>query len=324
MFTEPTALILGAGASYDFGVPLGEELLLRVFDSWAALQNSYTEGVLDGVDERIDPKGYAYLTEGSRHSDRLERGIAARMRAENIHTSLDEFIRDYPSLRSYWRILVAAVLFESLYETRPDGVTWALRDVYYQRALPNLRHAGPTVENWIGLFVSLCRSTLTEHSPPFPVDVISFNYDRVFETIARELWPRGERRVAGFESCFRFAYPYGSLQTALPRTIVEPGKWLLSQAPGIVFMDEAVETDTLKTTIQSANRILALGFSFSASNIQRLGLTELDGSRMFVQNFGNRDRGLARRLKTLGVHDEHVDLASLPDLVRGGFLLPGA
>lgn len=346
MFSSPTTLILGAGASVDFGAPLGEPLWRRISQQTGALSGAcdasgHGTGQLLRNTRYDDPKAYAYYSEvfslhddpatlaaimghamGAQHvqhSNEILRRIAERTGGADVHTSVDDFLRDNPSLLRPIRTLIAGLLFESLYERDSENhQQWNLR-----QQLTRFKFNGPSdgreIDNWVRLFVGICRPMLNRVTQEtlVPVTVISFNYDRVMETVLSHFWAQSERPYPALDLCFKFIHPYGAFGE-LPWSVTDAGEWIKAQATGIGLADGkgSQEAKNIEAALSEAKQIFSLGFSFTDTNTQLLGLTNKHGPRLFVQNFG-KDQRVARTLTKLNA--TATESGSIPQLVRNGF-----
>ncbi|MBL8551749.1 MAG: hypothetical protein JNJ73_17305 [Hyphomonadaceae bacterium] len=327
MFSSNTTIILGAGASYDFGAPLGEELWRRVIQNSSSLVAVYEQfwdrPVVGGVERFLqsqktpNPKAFAYFStlkgmEGDVHASATS--VAETIRRANFHTSVDDFLRDNPSLRDPVRTLIAAVLFEGLYEQHERS--WQLRRGCFEPSFQSPWRAG-TVENWIRLFVGVCRPLVLKAQTLTPVQVISFNYDRLLQTLLQQMWPVAERDYPPLDQCFQFHYPYGAF-SELPTELHDSSTWILQQFENLGLADGTGSSvvDEVRAAIDEADQVFSVGFSWTETNLQLLGISA-GGEKFHVQNFGGQDARLARTLSRLGIFK--TDAGSMSDLVRNGF-----
>lgn len=357
MFTTPTVIILGAGASFEFGAPLGAGLWGRIANDTAQLARTYDEYFSQKIvvrsnaqvvdDHRVrNPKASAYFAEvieqlgnhdvidGIMQSKgfaaripadprAILHHIAKRVAAENVHTSVDDYLRDNPSMLPVLRVLMAAALFEGLYEQESGYPGQWKRKHYIFTSTFNLPQPGkdrPMVDNWLQKFVGTCRPLLISAGKNItPVTVISFNYDLVMTTVLSHYWPRAERQYPEFSECFKFLYPYGCF-SEFPETVNEPSVWLRQQAKGIGLAngEENGDAKAVRDAINAAKQVFAIGFSFTETNIALLGLNPEHSQRLFVQNYCDRDTRLKRLLETR-FPGTKSDAAPLAQLVSDGF-----
>lgn len=360
MFSTPTTIILGAGASYEFGAPLGADLWTRIARDTTNIHETFEEerrGSLARSPVVIispteippnakDPKAVAYLEEtkallsddavldaifqASGASSRVNNNplavmkhVAQRISDANVQSSVDDFLRDHPSLVPMLRVLIAAEIFEGLYQKAEHTPGhWSLRQrIFKQRfALPHHNKNNLQVDNWIIRFVGACRPLLLSAGTSVtPVTVISFNYDRILETVLARFWSLSERKYPPLHECFKFIYPYGCF-SEFPETVSDPASWVREQSKGIGLADGGAsrEINAVRAAISSARQVFAVGFSFTETNIALLGLKPKHADKLFVQNYENRDTRLKRLLEQRFA-GARADDASLARLVSDGF-----
>lgn len=351
VFSSPSVIILGAGASYEFGAPLGESLWGQIINATASLQRTFEQYVERRnrfhtisqllQDHRFeDPMAYAFFSEivalydeptvldditgmknaSSQFSNNphgVIARIAQRVKDANFHTSVDDFLRDNPSLLRPLRILIAAIIFQGLYERESDR-QWTIKQLAYTARFNNPHDSKLMVDNWYQRFIGGCRPMLIDTTPITPVTVISFNYDRLMETILGEHWQKAERKFPAFTECFKFIYPYGCF-AEFPKVVPEPGDWLRKQATGIGLADgtESSELESVRAAVMEAKQVFSIGFSYTETNMRLLGLAAEHGPKLFVQNFGNADTRLSRTLARFP--GATTDAGSIAQLVRDGF-----
>ncbi|RYZ14729.1 MAG: hypothetical protein EON61_02585 [Alphaproteobacteria bacterium] len=244
--------------------------------------------------------------------------IAGLMNNADVHASVDDFLRDHPSIRPEIKIAIAAALFEKLYAQHEETKVW----VRSSDLLSDRLHLRPTGEttNWCKKFVGACRPFLRGVDSPAKLTIINFNYDRLLETILRHYWDMAETTYPPFESCFEFLYPYGAFSD-LPTTIVAPAPWICQQADAIGLADgfNTDASDILKARLSASQNIFCVGFSCAKANEQLLGLNAHHAWKIFYQNFNAVDIRLDRVMKRLGVRTDRRDTANMATLVTNGF-----
>lgn len=356
MFTSPTTIILGAGASYEFGAPLGAALWDQVAQNTQLLAKRYASRAGGTLTRELNPVGNENLTPEARaYYNEIERlltedavaidgimgeaGISARLNLKlntvlqkiaervadaNVHQSVDDFLRDNPKLLPPLRVLMAASVFQGLYESKESYPSeWRLRPLVFEKRFTSPHTKAKVtakVDNWLLRFVGMCRPILIKAgSTPHKVKVISFNYDRLMETVLERYWQKAERDFPPLCDCFEFIYPYGSF-SEFPDTVQRPGKWLQEQSQGIGLAtgEGNAKSKAVRTALNEAVQVFSIGFSFTESNIALLGLQQAHGPRLFVQNFQDQDTRLKAMLKQR--FDKATTFtAPLAQLVSDGF-----
>lgn len=337
MFNSPSSIVVGAGASFDFGLPLGGELwneiVTRCRQTLSVVSDdslSRTRSISAIADEcrASDPVTFAFLSNLPDTSLTCTTVLYSLMNAidrADVHPSVDDFIRDNQSFGNPLRALIAGILFTGLYD-RP-GNTWHLKSSLLERTIPTpqrRRNAAderpPPALNWIRAMVGQFRQMLgPKIVPRFPVRVVNFNYDRLFAHVARHFWNNAEAQYADFDKCFEFIYPYGSF-SELPDTVHDAGEWLLEQSRNLKTADAYTKNkgSHLEATVRLSDQIFLIGFSCGKANADLLNISERgDGSALYAQNYGGKDVRLARYLASINA--DAVDNGSMSELVSNGF-----
>ncbi len=115
MFIDPTVFILGAGASWHYGYPTGEELVKKIVQKATYLQK-YLE-FSAAASNQITPD---FLLDTTPPAAIKQRWIAAMMNCEALRAGLEQvnpLVIDYylgwnPNLQSIGRLLIAWVILE--------------------------------------------------------------------------------------------------------------------------------------------------------------------------------------------------------------------
>jgi hypothetical protein len=275
-----------------------------------------SDGYIRSLRDR-EPKAFAYFTilrEEGNNLDERARELAQAVGDKNMHPNVDEFLRDNRSLKPVIQVLIAGNLFERLYHRKDDQ--WTLRASLFASTHERIGTA-PAKENWIRQFVGLCRARLLETEQFRRLTVVSFNYDRLMETLLREFWNRSENQYPKLSDCIEFVYPYGAF-SALEKIIQDPGRWILEQAKNLSPAGADVTRDTIiaRTEMDRADQIFLLGFSCSDTNMRLLEFHARYGAKTFAQNYDNLDEHLERVLTAMGARS---DKGSMLQLVRNGF-----
>ena len=289
--------VIGAGASFELGLPLGTTLLEEIGSSL-----NYTEdhfGRSGDADRRI----YRELE------------LEAQQRQVNVG--------DY--MRAAWRVRDAAHLGLSIdnviHQQNDDPLfAWCGKLAIAQRILTaesksslrlhdnQRRITWPEVRGtWLGGFAQLLVQDVEKKNVAGIFDnvsVVSFNYDR---TIKRFLpfalssqFALSNRGAEELTSKLRVFHPYGSLGSLPWEGRVEPVEFgcqrcsLASVAKNILTFTEGVEDDEnlddMKSTISKAKRVVFLGFGYLAQNMELIS-RNVDGQaeQVLGTSFGLSD-----------------------------------
>jgi hypothetical protein len=338
VFTTRAVIIIGAGASADYGLPLGNGLWKRIIKDCEQLPehlsqfvkntsrraDSYFHHVREG-----DPKAFAFFSLMRDLHGNIDLGQAGALsqtvKQAHVQDNVDEFVRDHPSVKRYMQALTAGNLFQDLYERENGTSHWRLKPHLFDP----VRSVFPTpglvqkIENWIRQFVGLCRNHLQRvrgGNDLLPVTVISFNYDRLFETVLREFWAKSEKSYPDLGRCFEFIYPYGAF-SELKQQITGAGPWLLEQSEQIAIMHDepSPQQRMAHEALDLADQIFMVGFSLSDSNMEWLDFDANHGRKVMAQNYKSEDKRLER---LLAVWPGRSDPGSMIQLIRNGFFNP--
>lgn len=312
-FALNTAIILGAGASADFGLPLGSELYdsalhrLKNFRSqWYARADRDNFWNANRAINFINSDEFASLfsdhvintfEDGQRGYDITGLFELVEIMETAPAYSLDTLALEYPESSDYLRILVANELINpirSQISLDDDGKeVWAWR----RRIIDDPYKPGKSIQNWIHLFCSMARNSVTKN-PDQSFDIVSFNYDRVFEKVAGSIWEHPSRQVGAFDQLFTFHYPHGKIhwETGAGRSVISATESELIFAHN---KPSYFRGDSVQDAIHQADILIFLGFHFSPENIETLALRNVrSNAQVIFQNF-NDNKGLDRRVSEL-------------------------
>lgn len=306
-------IIVGAGASLPYELPLAWELLKSASERIARLRSRAQQGVdkFAHVNDRYvaqdDPVDMAVMRAmgGVDNLDEVARAFRELLVAQN----LDDFVRDHPSLTEVVSMLISVTLFQKIYLAK-NGV-WQLRSQFQKGGL------GPD-KDWMRSLVGILRASSQKDRK---VEVVSFNYDGLLERSMRMYWEGAERKYPPLDESVSFVYPHGRI-TELPDTIAHPVEYLLAQAKNIRLgehKDEAARA-LAKKLVAEAEKIYSVGFSFSPDNRDLLGITYSRlRNNFFVQNFQHSDKRLGRLLDDAKAPTQYRDDGDMDQLIRRGF-----
>lgn len=250
-------LVLGAGASYPYGFPLGRRL---VFDIVQELQSSgSTLSVL--------------LQLGYQRSDLNQ--FADALHRSNL-PSIDSFLESRSALQELGKLAIAASLIP-----REDP-----------RKL--IRESGL---QWYEFLFSKLFTREAEEFPKKRISVITFNYDRSFEAALLSCIQHayGIVPTAAIEIAKRIevVHMYGQLGNFFPEATAGVRPYSTEVSP-VVVRDAAMgirvisegrkdtpEMKRARELIDTASEVVFLGFGFHPDNVERLGFPR-EGQRLRV------------------------------------------
>jgi len=305
MFTKETVFVLGAGASWHYGYPTGEVLVLDVLNCARRYADYCRNRVQAGVNIDDAP---GFVKDGWKQGnigDIISRWGAQEARARELVSTLEEIdplVIDYflgwnDRLHDIGRLMIAAALLER--ETGPRGSnynrTHAAR--YGQSLLAGKDH-------WLRFVVHqlLVGIQRPEQLADNTVTFITFNYDLSLErSLRRALTAVGMldgKQIDEFFSDGRIVHVYGTLaantvvtqdeyaalsgsfqgagvvhKIAAANALIE--KWYLAaQNINVIDPHEKTKGDVVadaQKLISKSEQIYFLGFGFDDENLKRLG-----------------------------------------------------
>jgi len=264
---KKTLLIVGAGASCEYGLPCGSKLV-----DWI-LENGASHLMKLAVDE------------SDAHSERHREILRAQSRQpidqfvatfRNAATrSIDEFLKYQPTHRNLARLAITRCLLEK----EAEAIASSRYTTGFYPALVE-RLGRPDVQCW-----------------PSDLDVITFNYDRTLEYIAATTYAGriGTQHselaldaVATHTTHVYGSFTMGYVYDRQAHRFVPQNRW--SRGPidrrqiprgeysesskGILVIgeDRPSASDDLQARVRFADRIVFLGFGFDESNLKLLGI----------------------------------------------------
>ena len=281
MFAKPTVFVIGAGASAEFGMPVGATLLSEVANDLRKIENS------DGP--RSQELLRIFINASNNDNARLNGLLdAARQlaRAMEIHPSIDEALHYFAGNADAIRAGKLAVALRIM-SSEAKGKLPASGN---PDALAKFR---PQANTWLYYFLSMlvAGTELREDAPIFRnITIVNFNYDRTVEHfLYHSLHNAAARsRETAADSILRLEMlrPYGRIgplpwEKAKSRT-VDFGETAAREAAVVEaansirtfteqFSDDQLST-RLRAALYEAKLVIFLGFGFHPQNMQLLQL----------------------------------------------------
>jgi hypothetical protein len=268
MFSKPTVLIIGAGASAEFGMPVGSDLKSRV-----------AEAVTSRFDVELAPR---------LPTDELDEAREAGVTLARIiphYKSMDEALHFLSSQSNVVQLGKAAIANEIAKAERNSNLFGAMHGGTTGNAAKTAAFA-----TWANSFLEIAISGARQEDIPElfkNVSVIDFNYDRVFEQFLQfalcELGTSGEIATKSVEALRpRIHRPYG---------LIGPLDW--QHAQGLAFgsnvedlasVSNQIKTYTeggsdehaekIKAVIEGAEIVFVLGFGCHEQNVRILSIED--------------------------------------------------
>lgn len=166
-------------------------------------------------------------------------------------------------------------------------------------------------------FVGIARPLASANNK---LSIISFNYDFLLERSMKLYWAGSETKYDTLDDLVEFIYPHGKFSD-LPNEVHNVSQYLLEQSTKILVgrNRDVAAGARARDTIANSTKIFSIGFSFSDSNVELLGLTPEHAEGLFVQNYNNEDVRLNRKLDQLEHRSKKRDPGDMDKLIRNGF-----
>jgi len=303
MFDGRAVVIVGAGASCDFGLPTGAELYGHILKDACRCVADYESREFGPVEfARLEGHGafwekplpYLLNTElHARHGGPLQfgdgykkalGGKVARIRKliGTLETStaetIDEFLTLNPSHVDLCRLLLAQRFYRLTHEHRNA----ALHPKSYVS-----RFAASGERNWIHLFINAFKTNFVRgRRPAGIIDIISFNYDPILKRVLTECFDGSENSIGPWTNYFRLFQPYGCFD--LPDAPSSPEKTIRSWASCLKVIGRDVVCDSaVQLSVGQADYIYAAGFNFARDNCKLIELERRNQMIFYVNYDGN-------------------------------------
>jgi hypothetical protein len=278
MITLPTVLVLGAGASADYGFPLGRGLLLQVCRSLGVRHKDV------GLKKTLLDLGFA----------RGEIGAFAAELRFSMQPSVDAFLENRPEYMDVGKAAIAGCLIPC-------------------ENLRRLFHRSDEKLTWYEYLLNQMRASIDEFKSN-QISFVTFNYDRSLEyffyTALESTYGMGEERAVELLSSIPIIHVYGQL--GLPHYLSENGRTYGSEvtqetiekcvAEIKIIPELADETEEFRQAhklISKAKRLCFLGFGYHRTNVLRLRVNEKFPGNMLLGSAYKMEDDERRRIKGL-------------------------
>ena len=302
--TDPNSvLIVGAGASVDFGLPLGGELIQKTADyllreGWTQRKGhfdqyypappylgNYIRERMKGFDNPIAAAlaklaihGRDRYTENDlEETQNLAIELGGLLDNQTSET-IDDFISQNPSHSALTKLLLAAQFVACLYEKPSrDGYSAELKKLS-ARTLSNRANSKETQKeqrNWIHLLINIVRHGLENpREPSHKIKVISFNYDGILERVLSDQFMNTEKlkplKEEGktYRDYFQILHPHGLCSELTDSASDDPWSLPLEWSKNIFVVNEPAEDLPEQITL---DRELAREWIYEAKKIYAAG-----------------------------------------------------
>lgn len=325
-------LILGAGVSAPFNVPLGGQMIDAVrrqileerpdlrstaerkgmsfavgkaFSSAPDFWKYPIHASVGLVSENIS--GNSFIPDRFEASMRKIEDLVSRLDGQTSET-IDDFIVQNESLAQVAKIAVAAILFCRSYCLDEHGRSLIPRPLHRrfcghlfdQHDL--LKRPELDQRNWIHHLINIVRNhRRLRPDDKHKVEIISFNYDTILEHVLDAQFTNTDAQHGNWRDFIRVLHIHGACGPINVIRGERPDEIVREWAAGIhVVNDKSTPSEqvlrdrkTAEALIYSATQIHCAGFSFADSNVELLGLDKKRGGTM---NFCNYDANVGVKM----------------------------
>lgn len=275
MFRDNTVFVIGAGASAEFGLPLGHQLLTLVKANCRFEVSGWT--LISGVEEIYK----AIVNRYTKHDDIIAAHLEAMgeiNRAIDFAGSIDEFINrhsDDPIIAEVGKLQIAYAISEAERSSHFSSIS---------------KHAETqiewnTSETWMHTFAQLLFDGVKNgdvETVGNNITIICFNYDRCIELFLTDAIVKAFRNVP-FDQAYKIVermniiHPYGSLGSLRHHTFGHRAtpQDIRAMSENIVTWSESQRSDItpkIQTDMSGASTVVFLGFAFAPQNMKLLSV----------------------------------------------------
>jgi len=292
MLDKPTVFVIGAGAGFDIGMPLGDDLADLIA---SGVSFYYEQGNLT--------KGNGYIADGLQRMAQHQKTswesflLAGRMIAGGIKytRSIDNYVHAHSDKEAVKTVAKVAIV-----QTILEAESQSAIAINPQLFPPQFREEEKAHQSWLSTFFTMLQDGIIEAKNLDEIfsnlTIVNFNYDRCVEHylfyVMQRLYPS---KVEGYvaelmNTTLKVLHPYGSVgnlpwqsKTNAVRFGGErDGNDLASLSAEIRTYNEEVDDkrkiEELRKVMAEAKRLVFLGFHFHKQNVELLSpeLTEPD------------------------------------------------
>lgn len=296
---EQAVLILGAGVSAPFHLPLGGHLiddicleLAREHDEFRAADISSYRYVQHLKNIATSTTGFERFPiraavarqwlideESGFQGKELDEDYQRLQELQNLlngqtSETIDDFIVENPQLARVTKIAIAVQLFLASYHFDNN------RDAFVSRSFHDRKIWNTDERNWIHLLINMIRQgiRLNTVSEANPVKIITFNYDSVLERVLELQFGNTGVEYPHWSTFIEVLHVHGCCGKIEDRS-VEPAAKCVEWAKEISVVNEAEPSKDIlsvrtraRDLVQNAAKIYAVGFAFARPNVEMLGL----------------------------------------------------
>lgn len=313
MFKEETVIVIGAGASAEFGLPTGRDIFNHIAVPENPTRSSDLKeltgryGAFDQNFERF------YKKRSVSQFDTSDLDFLLSMGRQGYHGSIDLLAIRNPSIIKIAKILCSWSILSKMY-SRTEGQVEGYRAthppiVYKMNSFwRNPRIGG--YNNWIGTIAEkfLREANTIEDLEENKLSIVSFNYDTIFLDALTHFVTLDEIfQDLPHEIIPKVHHVFGELP---PIQSVIKRNDIVEYAQNIKFMEEVASKrpnsiEVIRNKVSSAKKILLVGFDCHRKNTDLIGLNET-GADIYAINYNGNEELKIRLIEGLGLAEKHI------------------
>ncbi len=329
MFDRPTVIVLGAGASAQFGFPLGEELRSQIIsgigDLMKVLERSDSPGLRPTSAHNIgffnknrfralasyigSPLAQSYLPENLKHEPMIPKLFEFHNDIKSqTHDTVDQFVWANPKHEFIAKVLISQQIMLGMYD-------WEEQQLRL-KSFSDREYDGR--RNWYQQLINLIRDG-AQNSQSLAnnrLHVVTFNYDHSLEqALGTSLAKTEIHQGANYTKAVSIFHVNGT-PSKLPDFVADVGQFILECAQTFHLAQETAGSEVeevrakARSAISNAERIYLMGFHFDPFNLSAIGLQGgPHKERVFCLNF-NGHLGLKQKILRLGIPDSRISAGS--------------
>lgn len=304
-FHRNTTILVGAGASAEFGVSTGRSVFSSLLAEPTRIRDSDYNFEREAFSSAFEK--YYFSAKGRYQVDEIENLVA--IASNSFENSIDMFSFQNPSIQEMSKIYSLWKIMGDMTElkTRRD-ITWGDEfwwlDWKYSWRKPIIDGNS----NWIAAFLRKYVEGCNDSSQlePNNINFITFNYDCIIEDALQSFLKKSERfNDATEQQIPDVHHVYGSFKIN-PQKPAD--KHLPIKAPELIrYIRDEHDTDhvqTIREVIGNSDSIIMIGFACDPRNCELIGLPDFGGDIYAVNYDGNFE--LQNRLQELGTIKENI------------------
>jgi hypothetical protein len=272
MFTKPTVFVIGAGASYECGFPLGGELVTRIAKA-LDVRTPNEDQLLPFIFDMYGIENRSAVETAAEH-------LRAVLKSSLSTDDALNWLSDDPAAIELGKIAIASEIL--IAETKGELSGADRPDVFAKFD-----------STWVHAFFSLAKRDLKRENVErifAATTIINFNYDRSLEhylfSAFQQRGPFTADQARKLVGSLKIIRPYGSLgnlwgNDAIPFGDTERADVRAIAKNILTFTEQrsAAVSKQMADAISNARVVIFLGFGFHRQNVSALAVEELSADR---------------------------------------------